>query len=77
LLKAWENKLAGFFRQASLLRFESAYATIDFERLKRKTDFIIPNDQQLEIWTFDQEYWRDELGDYRYLLRSECTEDQS
>lgn len=76
LLRAWEKKLSSFFRQASLLRFESAYSTIEFEKRKLRSDFEIPKDQQFEVWEFDEEYWRDELGEYRYLLRSECVEDQ-
>ena len=72
LLKQWEKKLAAFLRQASLLRFEAAYATIDFERKGLKRQFDVPDDPQYEVWTFDDEFWRDELGDYRYLLRSEC-----
>ncbi len=74
LLLQWQQRLDRFFRQASLLRFESAYAMIDFEKQKVTSDFEIPRDPEFEVWEFDEEYWRDELGGYRYLLRSECRE---
>ena len=30
--------------------------------------------QEFVAWEFDGEYWRDELGSYRQVIRSACSE---
>jgi hypothetical protein len=54
------------------LRKEKLYET-DFEAGKKRGDlkYIERNDKQY-FWTFNGEFWADELGDYVFALRSEC-----
>jgi hypothetical protein len=33
---------------------------------------IVPDDEHL-YWPFDGQYWKDELGYYRFKIRSVCT----
>jgi hypothetical protein len=54
------------------LRKEKLYET-DWEAGKRRGDlkYIERNDKQY-FWSFNGEFWADELGDYVFALRSEC-----
>jgi hypothetical protein len=38
----------------------------------RKEDPIVVDDEHF-VWRFNGEYWKDELGYYRFKVRSQCT----
>ena len=53
-------------------RKERLYQTDEIEGKKRgDVRYIERNDKQY-FWTFNGEFWADELGDYVFALRSEC-----
>lgn len=35
-------------------------------------NYIITDDEEHEVWPFDGEYWRDELGSYRAVISPQC-----
>ena len=55
------------------LRKEKLYQTDVTPGRKKRGDvkYIQRNDKQY-FWTFNGEFWADELGDYVFALRSEC-----
>jgi hypothetical protein len=54
------------------LRKQKLYSTDKVETKKRgDVEYIEKNDKQY-FWTFNTEFWADELGDYVFALRSEC-----
>jgi hypothetical protein len=74
----------GFEGQAEIVRFETSKAekelleqNVDLkERLGDQAIFrpIVP-DEKHRYWSFDGEYWPDELGYYRYTLKNACGDD--
>jgi tetratricopeptide (TPR) repeat protein len=78
------RELRSLLQQALAVRFETVNAQkgILSERSRReqvmeargsqKPDEIIPVSPEHVRWPFDGEYWKDELGSYRYPLRSVC-----
>ena len=55
------------------LRKERLYKTDSSSSGNKRGDikYIERNDKQY-FWTFNGEFWADELGDYVFALRSEC-----
>lgn len=55
------------------MRKEQLYKSSEVEDGKKRGDlkYIERNDKQY-FWTFNGEFWADELGDYVFALRSEC-----
>ncbi len=55
------------------LRKEKLYQSADEVGDRKRGDikYIERNDKQY-FWTFNGEFWADELGDYVFALRSEC-----
>lgn len=47
------------------------YASNEFDRSRGDIRYLKRNDKQY-FWTFNGEFWADELGDYVFSLRSEC-----
>ena len=75
-----EAQLRNFEAQINILDFEVADAERQWleqgkEILKGRRARLprpdIPNDQW-QHWSFDREYWKDELGFIQHSLRSEC-----
>jgi hypothetical protein len=55
------------------LRKERLYQVESESKKSKRGDikYIQRNDKQY-FWTFNGEFWADELGDYVFALRSEC-----
>jgi len=55
------------------IRKERLYQAVVPDSGKKRGDikYIEKNDKQY-FWTFNGEFWADELGDYVFALRSEC-----
>jgi TolA-binding protein len=79
--KKAEGDLGGFLKQGTLIRLETATAeqgwleagrglqeNVVRRRLPRP---FIPDDTYI-FWSWKGEYWADELGFYRYSIKSEC-----
>jgi hypothetical protein len=53
-------------------RKERLYQTDVVEGKKRGDVKYIERNKKQYFWTFNGEFWADELGDYVFALRSEC-----
>jgi hypothetical protein len=47
------------------------FASNDVNRSRGDIRYLKRNDKQY-FWTFNGEFWADELGDYVFSLKSEC-----
>ncbi|MEZ4399401.1 MAG: tetratricopeptide repeat protein [Kofleriaceae bacterium] len=79
-LKRLLSELAALSRDGTKIKFEileaqagkiSAERTGDRISKDRKEDPIIVDDEHF-VWRFNGEYWKDELGYYRFKIRSQC-----
>jgi len=69
--KAFEN-MSYIKLEVLAMRKERIYQQLDEVGKKRgDVKYIDRNDKQY-FWTFNGEFWADELGDYVFALRSEC-----
>lgn len=79
--KAQEDQLQGFINQGTLVRLETQSAEQGWLEAGRKLQAgvirrrlprpFIPDDTYI-YWSWRDEYWADEVGFYRYAIKSEC-----
>jgi tetratricopeptide (TPR) repeat protein len=54
-------------------RKEALYQRADFSKKKRGDVRYLERNEKQYFWNFNGEFWADELGDYVFALRSECS----
>ncbi len=52
---------------------EATYDLSDTKKEKRGDIKYLKRNEKQYFWTFDEEFWADELGDYVFSLKSECS----
>jgi len=74
------DELAGHERAMSSIQVETDLAEanaissdLEAELFRgESTDDVNAESSEYMVWTFDGEYWRDELGFYYYHINSQC-----